>query len=127
MTGAKMVSLWNKLFGKKHSHTSSAVARVPRPAIAGDTLSPRLPGGSPMDACRGQLNLLRAPYPAYRHLDPPLAHAPQWFTLLQAHIRAVHANDTAVRLFREGRLEAAITELQRGLEANPHYATGYSN
>jgi tetratricopeptide (TPR) repeat protein len=56
-----------------------------------------------------------------------LADDPTWFTVLQAHITAVQANDTAVRLFREGKLDAAIAELRRGLEANPHYATGYSN
>src|SRR4029453_10417821 len=37
------------------------------------------------------------------------------------------ANDTAVQLFRAGRLDDAIAELRRGLAANPHYATGYSN
>jgi tetratricopeptide (TPR) repeat protein len=56
-----------------------------------------------------------------------LADAPTWFTVLQAHVTAVHANNTAVQLFREGQLNAAIAELRRGLEANPHYATGYSN
>jgi tetratricopeptide (TPR) repeat protein len=53
--------------------------------------------------------------------------APEWFARVQAHVMAVHANDTAVRLFRAGRLDAAIGALRRGLEANPHYATGYSN
>jgi len=47
--------------------------------------------------------------------------------MLRAHVRAVLANDRAVRLFREGRLGEAIAMLQRGLEANPPYATGYSN
>jgi tetratricopeptide (TPR) repeat protein len=56
-----------------------------------------------------------------------LVDDPTWFTVLQAHVTAVQANDTAVRLFREGQLDAAIAELRRGLEANPHYATGYSN
>ena len=47
--------------------------------------------------------------------------------MLQAHVTAVQANDTAVRLFRAGRLDDAIAELRRGLAANPYYATGYSN
>jgi tetratricopeptide (TPR) repeat protein len=53
--------------------------------------------------------------------------APEWFALLQAHVTAVQANDTAVRLFREGQLDEAIVVLRRALKANPSYATGYSN
>jgi hypothetical protein len=55
------------------------------------------------------------------------AEPPEWFADLQAHVTAVHANDTAVRLFRAGRLDQAIVELRRGLETAPLYATGYSN
>jgi tetratricopeptide (TPR) repeat protein len=52
---------------------------------------------------------------------------PEWFASLQAHVTAVQANDTAVRLFRDGLLDEAIAELRRGLDRNPHYATGLSN
>jgi tetratricopeptide (TPR) repeat protein len=55
------------------------------------------------------------------------ANGPQWFKALQAHVIAVQSNDRAVRLFREGRLDDAIAELQWGLEVSPHYATGHSN
>jgi len=36
---------------------------------------------------------------------------PEWFQALQTHVIAVQANDRAVRLFREGRLDDAIAEL----------------
>jgi tetratricopeptide (TPR) repeat protein len=55
------------------------------------------------------------------------ADGPQWFKVLQAHVIAVQSNDRAVWLFREGRLDDAIVELQRGLEVSPQYATGHSN
>jgi tetratricopeptide (TPR) repeat protein len=80
-----------------------------------------------MSVCQETLSPVGALYPACSGLDTTLANAPEWFTALQAHVNAVEANDTAVRLFRAGQLEAAIVELQRGLDANPHYATGYSN
>jgi tetratricopeptide (TPR) repeat protein len=127
MTGAKMVSLWHAIFGEPRSNTPSAGACTPRPPIAGSATSPHVTGGSPTEARRRKLSLFRASYPACLHVDTSLAQLPKWFTALQAHVHAVQANNTAVRLFREGRLEAAITELQRGLEANPYYATGYSN
>jgi tetratricopeptide (TPR) repeat protein len=53
--------------------------------------------------------------------------APEWFAVLQAHVTALQSNERAVRLFRQGRLNEAIAELRRGVEANPQYATGYSN
>jgi tetratricopeptide (TPR) repeat protein len=56
-----------------------------------------------------------------------LADSPEWFVVLQAHVEAVLSNDRAVRLFRAGHLATAIAELQRGLQANPRYATGHSN
>jgi tetratricopeptide (TPR) repeat protein len=56
-----------------------------------------------------------------------LADRPEWLMLVQAHVTSVQSNDRAVGLFREGRLDDAIAELQRGLTVNPHYATGYSN
>jgi len=62
-----------------------------------------------------------------RHGTAEVHGEPAWFQMLRAHVRAVLANDRAVRLFREGRLGEAIATLQRGLEANPPYATGYSN
>jgi tetratricopeptide (TPR) repeat protein len=56
-----------------------------------------------------------------------MADGPEWLTVLQAHVTVVQRNDSAVQLFREGRLDEAIAELRRGVEANPQYATGYSN
>ncbi|HEX9872035.1 MAG TPA: tetratricopeptide repeat protein [Candidatus Tectomicrobia bacterium] len=55
------------------------------------------------------------------------AQGPKWFELLQTHVIAVQSNNRAVRLFRQGRLDDAITELGRGLEVSPQYATGHSN
>jgi tetratricopeptide (TPR) repeat protein len=56
-----------------------------------------------------------------------LADGPAWLMLIQAQVTSVQANDRAVQLFREGRLDDAIAELRRGLAVNPDYATGYSN
>jgi tetratricopeptide (TPR) repeat protein len=53
--------------------------------------------------------------------------APEWFAALQAHVTALQSNERAVQWFRQGRLNEAIGELRRGVEANPQYATGYSN
>jgi tetratricopeptide (TPR) repeat protein len=92
--------------------------------------SPQLTSGSPTHtglAWREQFDPLRALCPARRDPVTSVTDAPGWFAVLQAHVTAVQANDTAVRLFREGRLDDAIAELRRGLEANPSYATGYSN
>ena len=124
-----MLNLWNGMFGKKDSTAPSAVASAPGPAVAGQ-LSPRLTGGTPNPACfacREQFNPLGALCPTCRDPDMSLVDDPTWFTALQAHVTVVQANDTAVRLFRDGKLDDAIAELRRGLEANPHYATGYSN
>lgn len=62
-----------------------------------------------------------------RHGSAEVHGEPAWFQMLQAHVRAVQDNDSAVRLFREGRLDEAIATLQRGFEGNPPYALGYSN
>jgi TPR repeat len=76
---------------------------------------------------QGECDRRRAPGLEPGSPDTYSAEFPEWFAGLQAHVTAVHANDTAVRLFREGRLDEAITELRRGLETSPPYATGYSN
>jgi tetratricopeptide (TPR) repeat protein len=65
--------------------------------------------------------------PARGPSETYLGDVPEWLALVQAHVAAVQANDTAVRLFREGRLDDAIAALQLGLEVNPQHATGYSN
>ena len=125
-----MLSLWNKIFGKKNSITPPAVAYTPGPAMPEQFSLPRLMEGAPTHpclACEKKIHPLGALCPACRDLDTSLTDAPEWFAVLQAHVTAVHANDTAVQLFREGQLDDAIVELRRGLEADPHYATGYSN
>ena len=127
MTGGKLASLWSKIFGKKNSSVPPVIACAPWPPIAGPSPSPRLTGDAPTHICPAKLNLFRALHPACSDFDTTLADAPEWFTTLQGHVTAVQANDAAVHLFRAGRLEAAIAELRRGLEANPHYATGHSN
>jgi tetratricopeptide (TPR) repeat protein len=125
-----MRSLWNRIFGKKDPTEQPAVACAPRPVIAGLSPSAQHTGGSSTHACHicgGKFNLLGALCPNCGDSGTSLVDAPEWFAVLQAHVTAIQANDTAVRLFREGRLDAAIAELRRGLKANPHYATGYSN
>ena len=125
-----MMSLWHRMFGKKDSITPPAVACVPRPAMASQSPSPQLTSGSLTHtglACAENFDPLQALCPARRDPVTGVADAPEWFAVLQAHVTAVQANDTAVRLFREGRLDEAIVELRRGLKANPYYATGYSN
>lgn len=125
-----MMSLWNKMFGKKDFIAHPAVGRAALPAMVGQP-PPSLPArGSPTHAClacQGKFDPRRTLCPACRDPDTSLADAPEWFTRLQAHVTAVQANDTAVQLFRAGRLDDAIAELRRGLAAKPRYATGYSN
>jgi hypothetical protein len=125
-----MMSLWHRIFGKKGLTEQPAVARAPKPAIAGLSPSAQHAGASSTHArhiCGGKVNLLGALCPVCGDPGASLVDAPEWFAVLQAHVTAVRANDTAVRLFRGGRLDAAIAELRRGLEVDPHYATGYSN
>src|SRR5262245_1187188 len=76
---------------------------------------------------QGECDRRRAPGFEPGSPDTRSADLSEWFADLQARVTAVHANDMAVRLFREGRLDEAITELRRGLEMSPPYATGYSN
>jgi hypothetical protein len=124
------MSLWQRMFGKKNSITPPAVTCIPGPAMASQSPSPRLTDGLPTHACLAcaeKFPPLGALCPACRDPVTSVTDAPEWFAVVQAHVTAVHANDTAVRLFREGQLDAAIAELRRGLAANPHYATGYSN
>ena len=124
------MSRWSRMFGKKNSLARPAIGCVPRPARPGQPPSPLPARGSPGHAClacRGNLNVLGAPCPVYSHSETSLGDAPKWFAMVQAHVTAVQANDTAVRLFREGRLDDAIAELRRGLEVDPQHATGYSN
>ena len=59
-------------------------------------------------ACAEKFDPLRDICPTCRDAVTSVADAPEWFAAVQAHVTAVHANDTAVRLFREGRLESAI-------------------
>lgn len=78
-------------------------------------------------AGRQMHNASWASCPACSHADTSMTEDPEWFIFLQAHVTTLHANDIAVQLFRDGRLDEAIAELRRGLEVNPQYATGYSN
>jgi RNA polymerase subunit RPABC4/transcription elongation factor Spt4 len=125
-----MMSLWNKMFGKKVFIAPPAIGQAALPAMVGQP-PPSLPArGSPTHAClacQGKFDPRRSLCPACRDPDTSLADTPEWFAMLQAHVTAVQANDTAVQLFRAGRLDDAIAELRRGLAAKPHYATGYSN
>jgi hypothetical protein len=124
------MSLWHRMFGRKASIPPPAVACIPRPAMASQSPAPQLTSGSLIHtglAWQEKFDSLRALCPARRDHVTSVADVPECFAVVQAHVTAVQANDTAVRLFREGRLAEAIAELRRGLEANPYYATGYSN
>jgi tetratricopeptide (TPR) repeat protein len=125
-----MTSLWSRLFGKKDSIEVLTTARSPRLARLRQSPSQLPTRGSPRHACfacRGKHNVPWANCPACGNADSSVPEDPEWFAFLQAHVAAVQANDTAVRLFRDGRLDDAIAELRRGLDSNPQYATGYSN
>jgi TPR repeat len=124
------MGLWHRIFGKSASIPPPVVACIARPAMASQPPSRRLMGGSPIHtglAWQEKFDPLRALCPARCDPVTSVADVPEWFAVVQAHVTAVQANDTAVRLFREGRLDEAIAELRRGLAANPCYATGYSN
>jgi hypothetical protein len=130
MTSRKLARLWNKIFGKKKPITPPALACIVWPAMAPQSPSPLHTAGRPTPAglaCGAKFIPCGALCPACRDPVTSVADAPPWFALVQAHVTAVQANDTAVRLFREGCLDSAIAVLRCGLAANPHYATGYSN
>jgi hypothetical protein len=121
---------WDKIFGKRSPTEPSSAARAGQHAAPTSTSRPspaHRPPARACLACRGAFDRLLTSCPRCGHDETMRADSPEWFVVLQAHVTAVQANDTAVRLFREGRLDTAIVELQRGLEANPSYATGYSN
>jgi hypothetical protein len=125
-----MMRLWSRIFRNNNPIVQPAVACTPRPAGSGQCPPPQPAAGSSRYACpphRENLPALAAPHPASSHSTTHLGDAPEWFTTLQAHVTAIHANDTAVRLFREGQIDAAIAELLRGLEVDPQHAKGYSN
>ena len=122
-----MLNLWHRMFGRKRPGPQHAVVHTPGPATTGQFSQPRPTRDSPTHACREELSPGEALRPVCCNPDTGRADAPEWFAVLQAHVTAVEANDMAVRLFREGRLDAAIAESRRGLEANPRYATGHSN
>jgi TPR repeat len=122
-----MLNLWHRMFGRKRSGPQRGVVRTRGSAMTGQFSPPQLTRHSPTHACREEIPPGEALCPVCCNPDTGRADAPEWFAVLQAHVTAVQANDMAVRLFREGRLDAAIAELRRGLEANPRYATGHSN
>jgi tetratricopeptide (TPR) repeat protein len=125
-----MMRLWSRMFRNNNPIAQPAVACALRPARSGECPAPLRAEGSPSHTClphRENFPTLAAPYPASSHSTTRLGDAPEWFAMLRAHVTAIHANDTAVRLFREGQIDAAIAELRRGLEVNPQHPTGYSN
>lgn len=130
MNSGMIARLWDKIFGKRNSITPPALAHIVGPAIASLSPSRLHTAGLPPSVrigCEEKLARRGALCPACRDPVTSVADRPSWFALVQAHVTAVQANDTAVRLFREGRLDSAIAALRCGLAANPHYATGYSN
>jgi TPR repeat len=119
---------WCNIFGRRASPGHATAKRTPQPATA--TVSPPPTGGSPRTACLASRRTFDAPLASCPTCGSSQAlpqEAPEWFATLQAHVTALHANERAVQLFRQGRLNEAIAELQRGVEVNPQYATGYSN
>jgi hypothetical protein len=124
------MSLWIRLFDRKDGIGQPTVGRTPRPVSSRQSSSPAPMRGSPSTicpSCRRTFNALWVGCPRCSSNETSLTDGPEWFAVLQTHVTAVQANDTAVQLFREGQLDDAIVALRRGLEANPHYATGYSN
>jgi len=119
---------WRTIFGR-HASPGDATARgAPQPVTT--TASPPPASGLPPQAClacRRTFDVPSASCPTCGSGHATPEEAPEWFTALQAHLTALQANERAVQLFRRGRLNEAIAELQRGVEANPEYATGYSN
>ena len=126
---ADIISLWSRIFGNKPV-MPLATACAPQPAKSEQSPrslpTPDSPSHSSL-ALQGQFTMLWEARAAPSSSETSQADTPEWFAVLQAHVAAVRANDTAVRLFREGQLDDAIAELRCGLSVNPHYATGYSN
>jgi hypothetical protein len=93
------MSLWSRIFGQKASIGQPAAAHTPQPARSGQPWSPLPTRGVPTNAClacRRKLNPLQASCPACHSSETRLADGPEWFAILQAHVTAVQANDTAV-------------------------------
>jgi tetratricopeptide (TPR) repeat protein len=121
---------WRKMFGKRPSGGQSSVPTARQSTVAEPASSPLPARGFPTKAClacRRQFNALLAICPTCGSDQATIADGPEWLMIVQGHITTVQANDRAVRLFREGRLDDAIAELRRGLEVNSQYATGHSN
>jgi tetratricopeptide (TPR) repeat protein len=124
------MGFWCKIFGKSASASESKATRLAGRATTPPATSPPLKRGSPMNvglACRRNVGALLTSCPVCASAETLSDNGPQWFKVLQGHVIAVQSNDRAVWLFREGRLDDAIVELQRGLEVRPQYATGHSN
>lgn len=124
------MSFWRKILGTRSSTNQSSATRAQPDVEATSALPPPPACVAPTNvclACRWTYDELSTSCPRCGNAETVLAASPEWFVVLQAHVAAVLCNDRAVRLFRAGRLDAAIAELQRGLKANPQYATGHSN
>jgi TPR repeat len=124
------MSFWRKMFGKHDNGNQSSASDVGQQTKPLPTASQLPARGSPTKAClacRRTFNVLLAICPTCGNAETTIADGPEWLMIVQAHVTTVQANDRAVRLFREGRLDDAIAELQRGLEVNSQYATGHSN
>ena len=124
------MSFWRRILGKRSSTDRPSATRA-RPDVVATSASPspptcRAPANAYL-ACRRTFDQLLTCCPRCGNAETVPADSPEWFVALQAHVAAVLSNDRAVQLFRAGRLAAAIAELQRGLRANPQYATGHSN
>lgn len=106
---------WHNIFGRHASPGDATTRGASQPATA--TVSPLQATGSPRIACLACRQTFDAPLascPACGSSQAMPEEVPEWFAALQAHVTALHANERAVQLFRQGRLNEAITELRRG-------------
>ena len=130
MSGGKMLSLWNKMFAEKNPVTPPAIAYTPGPAMPAQSPMPQLTRGSPTRPCLA----CEKSYIHSKHSAPPAVIPTRAWLMPRSGLQCWRRMSPPFTPMTQqcdcsekGGLDDAITELRRGLEANPHYATGFSN